>query len=125
MNDRTEDHVPCSQSSGPQPGRADHHRGCGDDDTGLSRTGRAARGLAGIGFLALAGAITARRAPAGVDPWPFAIVPAWFGVSHLVAGAVGYRGCPELGAIPSVLLGRRVETGCGPWERFDRRLERG
>jgi len=50
-------------------------------------------------------------------------VPAWFGISHLVAGVIGYRGCPELGAIPSVMLGREVPTSCGPWERIDARLD--
>lgn len=52
-----------------------------------------------------------------------ALVPAWFGISHLVAAQMGYRGCPEIGAIPSALLARRVATGCGPWERIDGFLE--
>jgi hypothetical protein len=41
-----------------------------------------------------------------------------------VASATGYPGCPELGAIPSLLLRRRVATECGPWEWIDKRLDR-
>ncbi len=36
--------------------------------------------------------------------------------------AIRYRGCPERGAIPTLVLGRRVETRCGPWELLDARL---
>lgn len=32
----------------------------------------------------------------------------------------GYQGCPELGAIPSVMLGRPVGTSCELWRRIDR-----
>jgi hypothetical protein len=80
------------------------------------------RFAAGFGFLALAGGLTARQAPGRIALWPAALVPTWFGISHLVAGVTGYPGCPELGAIPSVMLGREVPTGCGPWERIDRAL---
>src|SRR5260221_299752 len=72
--------------------------------------------------LASAGALSSRQAPGGVALWPLALVPTWFGISHLVAGVTGYQGCPELGAIPSVMLARPVATSCGPWERIDRRL---
>jgi len=101
---------------------------CSDADggeTGLAMGPRArrARAAAGVGFLLLAGAMSPRRLPGGIALWPAAIVPTWFGVSHLVSSVTGYRGCPELGAIPSVLLGRPVGTNCGPWERFDRRIE--
>jgi hypothetical protein len=71
----------------------------------------------------LAGAMIGRQLPGRISLWPAAVVPTWFGVSHLVAGVTGYRGCPELGAIPSVMLDRPVSTGCGPWERVDRWLE--
>jgi len=82
------------------------------------------RFVAGLGFLALAGGLATRQAPGRVALWPVALVPTWFGISHLVAGVIGYRGCPELGAIPSVMLGRPVPTACGPWERIDARLQR-
>lgn len=90
--------------------------------TGMSRSARRARAAAGFGFLALAGAMSSRKAPGRVALWPAALVPTWFGISHLVSSVTGYRGCPELGAIPSVMLARPVSTGCGPWERIDRWL---
>ena len=90
--------------------------------TPLGAGARKARAVFGLGALALSGALATRRLPGGITLWPAALVPAWFGISHLVAAQIGYRGCPELGAIPSVLQGRRVETACGPWERFDRRF---
>ena len=80
---------------------------------------RLARALTGLAFLLLAGALASRSLPGGIELWPLALVPAWFGISHLVAAQIGYRGCPELGAIPSVWLGRPVGTGCGPWDRID------
>jgi hypothetical protein len=86
---------------------------------------RLARALAGLAFLLLAGALASRSLPGGIDLWPLALVPTWFGISHLVAAQIGYRGCPELGAIPSVWLGRPVGTGCGPWDRIDRLLGSG
>jgi hypothetical protein len=85
---------------------------------------RLARALAGLAFLLIAGALASRSLPAGVELWPLSLVPTWFGISHLVAAQIGYRGCPELGAIPSVWLGRPVGTGCGPWDRIDRLLTR-
>jgi hypothetical protein len=81
---------------------------------------RNARLLAGGAFLASAGVLAPRQLPGGIALWPAALVPTWFGVSHLVAGVTGYRGCPELGAIPSVFLDRPVGTTCLTW---DRRLE--
>jgi len=89
---------------------------------GMSRSERRARALAGFGFLAMAGALGSREAAGRVALWPLALVPAWFGISHLVAAVIGYRGCPELGAIPSVMLARPVATDCGPWQRIDRML---
>jgi hypothetical protein len=88
----------------------------------MTRSARRTRAAAGFGFLALAGALGSRQAPGRVALWPLALVPTWFGISHLVAAVTGYQGCPELGAIPSVMLARPVATGCGPWERIDRRL---
>lgn len=89
-----------------------------------SRRARAARAIVGAGYLAVAGALATRRTPGRVALWPAALVPAWFGVSHLVAALIGYRGCPELGAIPSVLQGRTIKTECRSWELADRWLER-
>jgi hypothetical protein len=89
----------------------------------MGRGARRARAIAGFGFLALAGAMSSRQFPGRISLWPAAIVPTWFGVSHLVAGVTGYRGCPELGAIPSVMLDRPVGTACGPWERIDSWIE--
>lgn len=88
----------------------------------LGRRARLARALAGLAFLLLAGALASRGLPGAIALWPLALVPTWFGISHLVAAQAGYRGCPELGAIPSVWLGRPVGTACGPWERIDRLL---
>ncbi len=95
---------------------------CAGDEAVMSRASRASRAAAGVGFLAIAGALSSRQLPGGIALWPAALVPTWFGISHLVAGMTAYPGCPELGAIPSVMLARPVETGCGPWERIDRRL---
>lgn len=95
---------------------------CATDEAAMRRSARATRAAVGVGFLMLAGALSSRQMPGRIALWPTALVPAWFGISHLVAGVTGYPGCPELGAIPSVMLGRPVATGCGPWERIDRRL---
>lgn len=69
----------------------------------------------------IVGALGSRQLPGGIALWPAALVPTWFGISHLVASVTGYSGCPELGAIPSVMLARPVATGCGPWESRCRR----
>jgi hypothetical protein len=88
----------------------------------MPRRLRAARALVGLVQLALAGWLATRTLPGDIALWPLALVPAWFGISHLIAGLIGYYGCPELGAIPSVLHGRRIDTGCAPWARADRLL---
>lgn len=84
----------------------------------LSRRLRAARGAAGLGFLALAGVLGFPELRV------LSLLAAWFGASHLVAAFTAYRGCPELGAIPSLVLRRHVPTVCGPWAKVDRLLER-
>lgn len=91
----------------------------GADAPTLSEPQRRARAIAGLGFLALAWTVV--RAPRLVNV-PSALAAVWLGASHLVAAATRYHGCPELGAIPTLLLGRRVETRCGPWEMLDERL---
>jgi hypothetical protein len=82
---------------------------------------RMARAVAGVGWLALAWVFLRIQAP-GIA-WPLAIVAAWFGLSHVVAGVFGYPDCPELGAIASVLGRRYIPTRCGPWARVDHWLE--
>lgn len=77
--------------------------------------------MAGALFLTLAGWLATRQV-GGIALWPIALVPTWVGISHLVAGLMGYYGCPELGAIPSVFQGRRLDTACAPWEHADRAL---
>lgn len=107
-------------------------RGCGfagEDSCGARRgeeasaplpaEARATRRWMGAGFLALA-APPAALALAGWAPlWPLAFLGAWFGVSFLVAAATGYPGCPEVGAIPSLVLRREIATRCRPMERMD------
>jgi hypothetical protein len=85
----------------------------------MSRAARHSRVIVGVWFLAVAGAIASRRLPGGIAMWPASLVPTWFGISHLVAAVSGYQGCPELGAIPSVMLGRPVASSCEWWQRVD------
>lgn len=96
----------------------------------LSDRARVARALAGAAFIASTGLLCvwplALLAHLGVpDPvlWALAAVGFWLGLSHLVAAATSYRGCPEVGAIASLVLRRHVLTTCTPWERLDRRLD--
>jgi hypothetical protein len=85
----------------------------------LSLQQRIARASAGMGFLAVAAA--ALRWPRTLAV-PTSLVAGWLGASHVVAAVTDYCGCPELGAIPTLVRGRRVETRCGPWELLDRRF---
>ncbi len=80
---------------------------------------RRARAIVGVASLGLA-IPAARRA--GVAGTLAAVGAGWFGASHLVAARTGYAGCPELGAIASVILRRDVRVGCVPWQIADRRL---
>lgn len=80
---------------------------------------RRARTLVGMVSLATAYMASRHRSPSA------ALVAAgagWFGLSHLVAAGTGYPGCPELGAIPSLLARREVRVGCVPWRIVDNRL---
>jgi hypothetical protein len=97
----------------------------------LNRTARGARALAGVAFIGQVGllytwplGVLADVGLPGPVLWPLAALGLWPGVSHLAAAATGYRGCPEIGAIASLLLRRRVLSSCKPWEAFDRRVER-
>lgn len=83
----------------------------------LSAPQRVVRAMAGLGFHAVALQAGRRRALI-----PLAAGAHWFGISHLVACVTGYPGCPELGAIPSLVLRRQLKTECGPWEWTDARL---
>jgi hypothetical protein len=92
---------------------------------------RVARALAGLMFVASAGvllwplALLTNRGLPDVLDLPLAVTMLWLALSHVAAAATGYRGCPEIGAIPSLLLRRRVVTTCSPWKRLDRRLSSG
>lgn len=90
----------------------------------MSPRARVARAVAGIGFLAAIAALELLDfVPAdAILHWAAAIVLAWFGVSHLVASVTRYQGCPELGAIPTLVLRRPVATNCDIWHRIDRRI---
>lgn len=77
---------------------------------------RSARAVVGLVSLAV-GLVVARRA--GARGALGSAGAGWFGASDLVAARTGYAGCPELGAIPSVILGREVQVGCMPWRIAD------
>ena len=85
----------------------------------LNARQRTARTVVGAASLALA-VLAARRS--GLPAALAATGAGWFGASHLVAARTGYAGCPELGAIPSVILRHEVQIGCVPWRVADRRL---
>lgn len=76
---------------------------------------RVGRATAGVAFLLAVPVLRGRLLRA---------VAVWFGLSHLVAAATGYRGCPELGAIASLFTDEPVRVGCGPWRRLDRLIAR-
>ena len=82
---------------------------------------RIARAVVGVGWLALAW--TFLYVPVPAIAWLLAIIAAWFGSSHLVAGWIAYPDCPELGAISSLPSRRYIRTRCSPWERIDHWLE--
>jgi hypothetical protein len=93
-------------------------RGCGLTRTAtpappLDDEARRRRLRMGLAMLALAGLLAAGACHAWLL-WPLAGVAGWFAASFLVAAATRYPGCPELGAIPSLLLRRRIRTRCGP-----------
>ena len=94
---------------------------CSMDDLSerLNARQRTARTFVGVASLGLA-VLAARRA--GVLGALGAAGAGWFGASHLVAARTGYAGCPELGAIPSVVLRREVQIGCVPWRVADQQL---
>jgi hypothetical protein len=87
---------------------------CGDDSAGwrpLNAGQRRARLIVGVALLLLASA-----PPWSAAGWiALAVIVGWIGATHVLAGAMAYPGCPELGAAPSLLLGRWVKIGCTPW----------
>jgi len=94
---------------------------CGDDSTGwrpLNAGQRRSRLVVGVALLLLA------LAP----PWSAAgwialsVIVGWIGTTHVLAAAMAYPGCPELGAAPSLLLGRWVKISCSSWRWLDARF---
>lgn len=84
----------------------------------LAARHRVARVLAGGGFAALSWLCWSSRVSR-----PVAVAAGWFALSHVVAGITAYPGCPELGAIPSLIPGASVRTRCGPWKLLDARID--
>jgi hypothetical protein len=111
-------------------------RGCGfagagdvtDERNGaferLPADARATRKRVGVAFLLVALLPTGLALSGWTLLWALAFLAGWFGVSFLVASFTGYPGCPEVGAIPSLVLRRDIRTRCRPMERVDR-LRRG
>jgi hypothetical protein len=91
---------------------------CNNDPAGwrpLNAAQRRARLIAGVVLLLLA-----LMLPWSGAGWiALAVVAGWLGATHLLAAAMAYPGCPELGAVPSLLLGRWVRIGCTPWRWLD------
>jgi hypothetical protein len=94
---------------------------CGNASAGwrpLNAGQRRARLIVGIVLLLLALA-----PPWSAAGWiALAAIVGWFGATHVLAAAMAYPGCPELGAAPSFLLGRWVKIGCTPWRWLDAKL---
>jgi hypothetical protein len=90
----------------------------------LPAPARRARAMAGLVMLAGAAGLLAIAASGRAIAWPPAAVAAWFGVSFLVAAATGYPGCPEIGAIASLVRRRPLATACPPLARADARVRR-
>jgi hypothetical protein len=105
-------------------------RASSEAEVPLGGRGRAARAIAGVLIIGGVGllylwpvALLPDLGVPGFVAWGLAIPSLWLGISHLVAAATAYRGCPEVGAIASLVLRRRVITTCAPWERLDRRIK--
>jgi hypothetical protein len=84
----------------------------------MSLRARGLRLAAGLGFLALA-AFMVLKSDLGWLVQVAAVVPGWMGITHLVASVTGYQGCPELGAIPTLVLRRPIRTNCTAWRLID------
>ncbi|MGJ0533157.1 hypothetical protein [Methylocystis sp.] len=94
---------------------------CNDNPAGwrpLTAKQRLARLIVGIALTLVALALP--WSPAG---WiMLTVIAGWLGATHILAAAMAYPGCPELGAAPSLLLGRWVKIGCTPWRWLDAKL---
>jgi hypothetical protein len=94
---------------------------CSDNTAGwrpLNTGQRWARLIVGVALLSLVPAL-----PRSSAAWiVLAVIAGWLGATHVLAGAMAYPGCPEIGAVPSLLLGRWVRVGCTPWRWLDARL---
>jgi hypothetical protein len=89
----------------------------------LDAPARRTRARMGAGFLLIATLVAVLAGWRWFWLWPLAFLVAWFGASFLVAAATRYPGCPEVGAIPSLVLRRRLVTRCPPMERLDHTVE--
>jgi hypothetical protein len=105
----------CGGCGAPRPGT-------GGDET-LTNAQCARRRRMAHGFLAAAVVLALTAAIVLPALWPLAAIAGWFAASFYVAVRIGYVGCPEVGAIPSWLLGRRIATRCAPLDRIDARLD--
>jgi hypothetical protein len=98
---------------------------CCADEAGdwhsLNRGQRTARFIVGAGLLLVAVLLLWSLAFSALVI-AIAAILGWFGVTHVLAALTAYPGCPELGAVPSLLLRRDVRIGCGPWQWLDARL---
>src|SRR5438128_894158 len=81
----------------------------------LNRRQRWGRLVAGLVLLVMAVAL-----PWSAVGWiVLAFVIGWIGASHVVAAVTAYPGGPELGAVPSLLVGHSVKIRCVPWRWLD------
>jgi hypothetical protein len=87
----------------------------------LNRRQRTARFIVGAGLLWLDVLLSSSHA-LSITVTAAAAFIGWFGVTHVVAALIAYPGCPELGAVPTLLLRRDIKIGCGPWRWLDERL---
>jgi hypothetical protein len=98
---------------------------CCSDEAGdgrpLNRGQRSARFIVGASLLLL-GSLLPWSDGLSVAGIAASVIIGWFGVTHVLAALTAYPGCPELGAVLSLLLRRDVKVGCGPWRWLDARL---
>ena len=83
----------------------------------LNEPGRRSRIVWGIAIGALTVALGAIAYTRLAELWPLVTVAAWFSLSFVVAGMTAYSGCPETGAILSLLRRRPQATNCPPLEK--------
>lgn len=96
---------------------------CRRDDSDwqpLNRRQRRARLIAGLIMLLLMLGLLSWSGPVALV---LAVLLGWLGATHVLTAATAYPGCPELGAVPSLFLGRWVRIGCTPWCWLDAKLK--